>query len=163
MTQAQRRKHRGTVTDGVIQIADAGKDQLDHFQLMEQAEDSRSFIIPYSKEKHGQEFNRGNVLYKSVSNDQNELVGFIILLLDGDGHSVELRRIVIADKGKTYGSRAMRLIERVVRDELERDRIWLDVYEFNRRAQHVYENSGYRLTGTTEFEGQILKLYEKFI
>ena len=151
------------VTDGVIKIADATENQLDDFQLMEQAGDSYSFIIPYSLEKHRREFNRANVIYKSISASQNELVGFMILLLDGDGHSVELRRIVVAEKGKSYGSRAMRLIERVVRDDLERHRIWLDVFEFNHRAQHVYENCGYRLTGRTEFEGQALKLYEKFI
>ena len=119
------------------------------------------YILSYSVDKHREEFSRDDVVYKSVYDDQSELVGFVILILDPDGHSVEFGRIVIAQKGKSYGSRTVSLIERVCREELGRQRVWLDVFEFNQRAQHVYEGSGYRYFGSREHDGTVLKLSEK--
>ena len=72
-------------------------------------------------------------------------------------------RIVVAHKGRTYGSRAVALVERVCKEELGRERIWLDVFEFNPRARRVYENGGFRFFGTKRFQGKVLRLYEKAI
>ena len=152
-----------TITDRVITLADTTEDQLEIFHAMEKDEDTLPYIIPYSAEEHRQEFHRNDVVYKSVYNDQNELVGFVILILEPDGHSVEFVRIVIAEKGKSYGSRAVALIDRVCQEELGRRRVWLDVFEFNRRAQHVYENMGYQFFDTREYQGKVLKLYQKEI
>lgn len=150
-----------TVTDGVVTLADANKDQLELFHAMEKDEETLPYIISYSVERHKQDFNRNDAIYKSVYDDQSELVGFVILILDPDGHSVEFGRIVIAQKGKSYGSRAVALIEQVCKEELGRRRIWLDVFEFNQRAQRVYESKGYQFFGTRDYQGKALKLYQK--
>lgn len=149
------------LTDGVITLADATEDQLRMFHLMEKDEDTMPYIIPHSLDRHKKEFYRDGVVYKSVYDREDELVGFVILILDPDGHSVEFGRIVIAQKGCSYGSRTVSLVERVCREELNRQRVWLDVFEFNPRAQHVYEASGYRYFGSREHDGKLLRLYEK--
>src|SRR6266542_3613187 len=49
------------------------------------------------------------------------------------------------------------------RDELSRGRVWLDVFETNKRARHVYEQCGYCTFGSFEHEGKTLLLYEKAV
>ena len=151
----------GAITDGVITLADTTEDQLEIFHAMEKDEDTVPYIIPYSVEEHRHEFNRNDVIYKSVYDDKSELIGFVILVLDPDEDSIEFVRIVIAEKGKSYGSRAVALIDQVCKQELGRQRVWLDVFEFNQRAQHVYESLGYQFFGTRDYEGKVLKLYQK--
>lgn len=153
----------GAVTDNVISIRDARTDQLECFHEMEQDEGSRRYIIPYSVNKHRREFDKENVIYKSVFDEQRRLIGFVILVLDEDTRSIEQRRIVIAPKGRTYGSRALGLIEEICKQELGRERIWLDVFVFNQRARHVYENAGYTMCGMAEYRGEPLTVYEKSV
>jgi RimJ/RimL family protein N-acetyltransferase len=149
------------VTDGVITLADAREDQLELFQAMELDPDTEPFIIAESVDQHRRRFRRDDVVYKAVLDGGGYVVGFIILILDPDQRSVEFGRIVIARKGKSYGSRAVALVEQVCRRELDRRRVWLDVFEFNARARHVYESNGYRPFADAEYGGRPLKLYHK--
>jgi RimJ/RimL family protein N-acetyltransferase len=57
----------------------------------------------------------------------------------------------------------MALIDHICRDEIGRNRIWLDVFEFNPRAMRAYEQSGYREFGTRELDGKRLLLFEKSV
>ena len=134
------------VTDGVISIADARQQQLESF---------------YQMERHREEFLRAKILYKSIYATPDELIGFIILVLEPDGQSVEFRRIVVSERDKGYGRRAVALVDEICGEELGRKRVWLDVFEFNQRGRHLYESNGYRYVGASEFEGKTLRLYEK--
>ncbi len=57
----------------------------------------------------------------------------------------------------------MALAERVCREEIGRRRIWLDVFDFNARAQRVYERCDYRQFKTGELDGKPLLFYEKLV
>jgi len=48
-----------------------------------------------------------------------------------------------ADTNQGYGSDALRALIAFGFAELRRERIWLDVYDFNARARHVYERVGF--------------------
>jgi RimJ/RimL family protein N-acetyltransferase len=74
---------------------------------------------------------------------------------------VEFRRVVVADKDKGIGQLAIAAMERFCRAELERKRIWLDVFESNHRGRHVYEKLGYQRFGESSHPGGKLLLYEK--
>jgi diamine N-acetyltransferase len=87
----------------------------------------------------------------------------LILVLDSDNRSVELRRIVVTEKGHGYGKRVVSMVDEICRKELGRIRVWLDVFETNERARHVYEECGYRCFGRSEHEGKTLLLYEKTV
>ena len=130
---------------------------------MESHHDAADFVTQFSAERHRRDLRDPGIVYKSIYDGNGALIGFIILVLDADGLSVELRRIVVAPKGQGYGRRAMALTDRVCRDEIGRHRVWLDVFEFNTRAQRVYEESGYRRFGTAELDGKPLRLYEKTV
>lgn len=127
-----------------------------------EAGEARDYIIPYSLEKHQQEYVKSAVIYKAIRNGK-VLAGFVMLALDPDGVSVELRRIVVSNPGRGIGVRALEAVRALCRSELGRKRIWLDVFETNYRARHVYEKVGYSCFGKTEHEGRTLLLYETLI
>jgi RimJ/RimL family protein N-acetyltransferase len=142
-----------------IVLLQTKQEELESICRLEQGE-ARGFIIPYSLERHLLEFARPDVIYKSIE-VEGQAVGFVILVLDSDGRSVEFRRIVVSTPGRGYGRRAVELVNDICRRELGRSRVWLDVFESNHRARHVYEQCGYRQFGRSEHEGRTLLLYER--
>lgn len=149
-----------TFSDGVVSIVATRSEELPEIQAMERDDDTDPYILAYSLDKHRHEFSREDIRYKSIYVSER-IVGFVILVLDPDGRSVELARIVIAEKGASYGTRTMGLVEQVCTEELGRSRMWLDVFDYNARAQRVYRKCGYRLFGHKEHQGQRLELLEK--
>jgi RimJ/RimL family protein N-acetyltransferase len=71
-------------------------------------------------------------------------VGYVILrgLTTGSG-TIELQRIVIGLPGRGLGSRALRLVIDKVFQEYGARRLWLDVFQHNNRARHVYRKAGF--------------------
>lgn len=134
-------------------------DELPAIADLEQGR-ARDYILPYSTERHRDEFKKPEMVYKSVRADGG-WIGFVILVLDPDGRSVEFRRIVISKPGHGYGKQVLSMIDHICRDELNRNRIWLDVFETNTRARSLYERSGYTQFGKSELDGRKLFLFEK--
>jgi RimJ/RimL family protein N-acetyltransferase len=91
----------------------------------------------------------------------------MILVLEADLHSVELRRIVVANKGLGIGQTAMSALQEYCSKTLQRGRIWLDVYVFNQRGnqrgRHAYEKLGYQLFKRGEFDSRKLLYLQKSI
>lgn len=143
-----------------VKIEKAELDDLSQFAEMEQEAGTSEFVIPYSLNEHQIQFSEPNVVYLRIT-DHDVIVGFFILALEADDCSVEFRRIVVSDKGKGIGQAAIRQMEVYCRDELQRSRIWLDVFEHNQRGRHIYEKLGYKLNEKREFMGKALLLYEK--
>ena len=54
-------------------------------------------------------------------------------------------------------------MEEYCRERLGRSRIWLDVFEFNQRGQHIYQKLGYRRFDQGEVEGKVLFFYDKLL
>lgn len=142
-------------------IRDTNREELELISGMEQGE-ARNFVIPYSPERHQSEFAKPGVVYKSVWSD-GQLIGFVILVLERDGRSVEFRRIVVSKSGFGYGKQVVRMVDQICRNEFSRARVWLDVFETNHRARHVYEQCGYQQFGKSDYEGKTLLLYEKAV
>ncbi len=57
--------------------------------------------------------------------------------------NVELKRIVIAEPGQGVGRQALAAVIRKVFQEFRAHRLWLDVYQDNHRARHVYRSIGF--------------------
>ncbi|PCJ56300.1 MAG: acetyltransferase [Planctomycetota bacterium] len=144
-----------------IYIADANLSELQIFQKMECLSDTGKFIIPYSLSKHTEEYSKEEVIYKKIVNRKNNIIGFVILVLNKNEDCMEFRRIVIEEKGKGYGTDSVKLLDKLCKDEYGVQKIWLDVFEFNKRGQHIYEKCGYKYVKSVELEGETLKIYEK--
>ena len=143
-----------------LQLELAEEADLPLFLRMEQEVGTSEYIIPYGPEDHRSRYADPQVIYLRIVAD-GELAGFFILVMDPDQRSIEFRRIVVANKGLGIGQRAVDAMEAYCRDRLKRARIWLDVFEHNRRGRHIYEKLGYRKFGESVLAGRTLLLYEK--
>lgn len=75
-------------------------------------------------------------------------VGYIVLAgLKDENENIELKRIVVSEKGKGYGRKAVQIVKKLAFDELNAHRLWLDVYDFNERARKLYESEGFKIEG----------------
>jgi RimJ/RimL family protein N-acetyltransferase len=130
------------------------------FATLEQGVDTRDYIAAYSEAEHREKLTDPNVVYLRIL-ARGDLVGFFILALDPDGNSIEFRRVVVAADRRGIGQAAITAMERFCRAELDRRRIWLDVFEHNHRGRHIYEKLGYQLFGHGSHGGRPLLLYQK--
>ncbi|MBT2774280.1 GNAT family N-acetyltransferase [Halomonas sp. ISL-60] len=130
------------------------------FAAMEQAEDTKQYILPYTEVEHAQNMLAPSFVYLRIL-DADELVGFMILVLDLDMVSVEFRRIVIRAKSRGVGQSAIAEMEQFCLSVLQRQRVWLDVFEYNSRGRHIYEKLGYKNCGQGEHKGKKLLIYDK--
>ena len=78
----------------------------------------------------------------------HQAVGYLILagLCDAD-ESVEFRRIVITHKDCGYGRAALRAVKALAFEHYRAHRLWLDVREYNQRAQQLYQSEGFLVEG----------------
>ncbi len=146
----------------MIELRRAKRSQLALFSEMEQDDDTSPYILPTTLEQHRQAFALDDIIYLSIFTGA-EPGRFIILALDPDARSVELRRIVVAHKGRGTGGQAIAALESFCRTQLQRSRIWLDAYDFNRRGQRLYCGLGYIQFDQRDFEGNQLLFFEKEI
>lgn len=110
---------------------------------------NKNFIFQYSATEHQEVINDNDQLHLKTIDNQGVMVGFIILRgLQNSNLSVELKRIVINEKGKNYGKITLRLLQYLVFEKLKKHRLWLDVFTDNPRAQHVYQSVGFVVEGT---------------
>ena len=144
----------------MIKLRKAREDEISSFVEIEKLDGTSGFIIPYSVEQHHAEMHKPNVVYLSIVS-KDTLLGFIILATGDDSESVEFRRIVVASKGRGTGQSAISEMERYCADVLKCNRIWLDVFEINKRGQHIYNKLGYRQFKTGEYNGKALLYYDK--
>lgn len=144
----------------MIELRRAQLSQLPLFCEMEQDADTSPYILPTTLDQHRQAFALADIIYLTIYRDV-EAAGFIILALDADARSVELRRIVVAEKSQGTGQAAITALEDYCRQRLQRDRIWLDVFDFNRRGRRVYSGLGYSQFDQREFDGKQLFFFDK--
>jgi len=80
---------------------------------------------------------------------KGERAGYVILRgLRSANRCLELKRIVIAEPGRGLGRQVLRAIIDKAFGELAAHRLWLDVYDDNHRARHLYRSLGFVEEGT---------------
>ncbi|BFH71418.1 MAG: GNAT family protein [Paenibacillus dendritiformis] len=111
--------------------------------------DNRPFIGQWTAERHRAALTEEGVLHAVIIGKQGAPAGYMIVTgLTDPNRSVCIQRIALKEKGRGYGTEAMRLIVRWIWEQTEAHRIWLDVKEGNGRARRVYEAVGFVHEGT---------------
>jgi RimJ/RimL family protein N-acetyltransferase len=144
--------------DDGIRLRDTPADEIPAICAAEAGDAGRQ-IVPYSEEQHRQEWGKPAVVYKSVCRG-DRFIGFVILVLDPDSRSVEFRRIVVTEPDRGIGTEVVQQVLDLCRGNLGRTRVWLDVFESNARARHVYEKAGFRPFSRSAHDERALVLYE---
>ena len=74
----------------------------------------------------------------------NRPAGYMILRgLQNPHGSIEFMRIVISEKRKGLGREALRLVKQIAFEQFRAHRFWLDVRDYNVRAQNLYLSEGF--------------------
>jgi diamine N-acetyltransferase len=141
---------------GDVHLRVAGFDDVGQIAAMERLQEFRTFVGQWTEEEHCQKMANADVRYfvalsgQSEVTDarQSELAAFAILQgLTSEHRSIELKRVVVKSPGQGRGKQILReLLDRAFH-EFKAHRVWLDVFETNLRARHVYESLGFRYDG----------------
>lgn len=115
---------------------------------MERIPEYRTFVGNWPEDEHRERMASADCRYFVAAQESGELSGFAILRgLTSPHRSIRLQRIVVAIPGCGVGNTLLRGILDYVFQQLKAHRLWLDVFETNTRAQHVYESLGFRREG----------------
>ena len=145
----------------MVSVVPAKYSELARFVEIEHQVHARSFVTYSDLEVHEQQYASDNVVYLTIQSDNEAIAGFFLLNLEADGKTVEFARIAIDENHLGVGQEAIREMEQYVFTTLNRERIWLDVYEDNSRGKHVYEKLGYKHFKTEDRNGRGLLFYDK--
>ena len=128
-----------------IQLRWTTESDLDAVLPLEQDAENRLCIIPWQREQHRAACSHPDLAHLIIETRQaSRMIGFLLLAGRESPHqSIEFRRIVIADKGKGYGKEALKLVKQLVFGQWKAHRLWLDVFDDNHRARHVYASEGF--------------------
>jgi RimJ/RimL family protein N-acetyltransferase len=122
---------------------------LDFVLASERHPDNAPTVGASSEQAHRSWLAEPDVRHVIVGDGAGARVGFLILRgLMSPHDSIELFRIVINDKGRGHGRRALRWAKRFAFEESGAHRLWLDVSPFNARARGLYRSEGFVEEGT---------------
>ena len=121
----------------------ANENDLEFVVALEADRDASPFVMRWSRAQHANALTDDDQTNLIIEEDSTP-VGFVLLAgLCGRHRSVELRRIVVARKGRGLGRRALRLVLTHGFGSLGAHRIWLDVKVENERARRAYSAVGF--------------------
>lgn len=119
---------------------------LDFVVHTEHHEEQNPYITPWSKEQHRDSLQDEDVFHLIIEAvSTRKKIGYVILRgLKKQEKRIELMRIVIVEKGKGYGRETIQLLKKLVFTVYQAETLWLDVFEHNLRAQHLYQSEGFQ-------------------
>jgi len=130
---------------GRLRLRTANIDDYDFINMAERDKDSTNWVGNWSLCTRIEKFGDNNFLQTIVETNEGISVGFIDFRDMLHDTQMELKRVVITDKGKGYGKEAMYLSQKFAFEVLGKNRLYLDTKADNLRAQHVYHSTGFTL------------------
>ncbi|WP_051531010.1 GNAT family N-acetyltransferase [Clostridiisalibacter paucivorans] len=117
---------------------------------IERKKENNKFVYQWPKERHLESINNGDELHITIRDiEENEIIGYLIMAgFENFHNSLEFMRLVIDKKGYGYGKESIELIKKMSFEEYGCHRLWLDVYDDNKRAIHIYKSMGFVEEGT---------------
>ncbi|GAA4886791.1 hypothetical protein GCM10023311_07810 [Flaviramulus aquimarinus] len=131
-----------------MKLEHTSKSDLTKILEMERNFENVEFIAPYDLDRHKKVIQKKDEEHLSIFDENSRLIGFVILAgLTNINKSIEFKRIVVSEKSKGFGSKAIELIKEKCFQDYYCNRLWLDVFDFNQRAIYVYEKLGFHKEG----------------
>ena len=114
-----------------------------------------NFVGQWSEERHLQMLASRDARYYVTSSPNGTIHAFALLRgIEEASRSIELKRLVVATPGQGLGRRIMHELMHIVFDEFHAHRMYLDVYEDNDRARHLYASLGFVHEGILREAGE---------
>ena len=118
---------------------------LEFVLTLEQNPEHAALIAPWERTQHEAAIRFPDFRHFIIEGGSGlDAVGFVILIgCRSQNHSLELKRMVVRDKGEGYGRAAIKVVKKVAFDDLGAHRLWLDVKARNARAIAFYDSEGF--------------------
>lgn len=124
-------------------------DDIPALVALEQIPFASRFVGQWSEERHRTTLDGNDARYLVSEDETGQLRAYVILRgLGEDNRAIELKRIVVAVPEKGLGRRILTEVIRLVFEDLHAHRLFLDVFDDNARARHLYESLGFVYEGT---------------
>src|ERR1700748_3559596 len=115
---------------------------------VEHAPEFRQYLGRWTNTEHVAAMRDSDTRYFLAIDDGNERIGYVILRgLQSEDHNFELKRVAMRAPGRGHGRQALQLLLEIVFRDFGAHRLWLDVFETNHRAQHLYRSLGFQQDG----------------
>lgn len=145
---------------GDIEVRAASREELPLFTEMESADHARDYVGQSGLNEHDRMFGDDGYIHLTILSG-GKVAGFFLLVLEDDGESIDFRRIVVSQTDGGIGQVSITAMESWCRENTDRSRIWLNVYDFNHRGIHVYKKLGYRYFKSEKRDDKLLIYFEK--
>jgi len=132
-------------TWGLLRLRTANIDDYDFINQAERHADCTPWVNNWPLGTRIEKFGDNNFFQTIIETQDGRAVGFIDFRDMLHDAQVELKRIVIAERGKGYGKEAMYLSQKFAFEVLGRARLYLGTKPENVRARHVYHATGFSL------------------
>ena len=150
----------------VVSLRLTTPDDLDFVMQTEAAEQDSGTIGSWTRAEHQAAIESADMVHFIIERDTRTTqagpfldapqairdqrpVGYLILQDMTNAHrNIQVRRIVVAEKGQGYGRQSLKLIKKIAFETYGAYRLWLDVKPYNSRAQSLYESEGFVVEGT---------------
>lgn len=131
-----------------IYVRETKLDDLDFVIKIEGAKDNKENVFQWTRSEHIDIIDNIDTLHLIIENKNNKSVGYAIVAgLKSNNKSIELRRVVINEKNKGYGSEFLKLIKEYTFEDLGYHKLWLDFFESNKRVEALYKRNGFKKEG----------------
>jgi diamine N-acetyltransferase len=126
----------------------ATPDDIPAILALERTPMAREFVGQWSENRHRATLAGGDARYFVSETEWGEVQAYAILRgIQESSRAIELKRIVVAVPERGLGRRILSELMRIAFRELDAHRLFLDVYEDNARARHLYESLGFQYEG----------------
>jgi RimJ/RimL family protein N-acetyltransferase len=132
-------------TYGRLRLRTANINDYDFINMAEQDEDCTPWVNNWPLHSRIEKFGDNNFYQTIIETCEGQSIGFIDFRDMLHETQVELKRIVITERGKGYGKEAMYLSQKFAFEVLNRDRLYLGTKVNNARAIHLYHTTGFSL------------------
>ena len=134
--------------DPSAELRPATEQDLATILTLERTPAFHTMVGIWPEQEHRRAMRDPDVQYSMIVNATGATEGFAILRgLASPHRSIELKRFVVGAPGKGIGQRALRAIIDHAFRTLHAHRLWLDVFESNARALHIYRKAGFQQEG----------------
>lgn len=132
-----------------VRLRPTMQSDLEFVLSLERDPENLPYITPWEKIQHEAAIRFPDFRHFIIEAGPDlEAAGFLILIGCRNQHqSIELKRMVVRDKGRGFGRAALRVVKKIAFDDLGAHRFWLDVKKRNARARALYDSEGFVFEG----------------
>ncbi len=143
-----------------VSLVPTVSEDLDTILALEESPDNSPYIGHWERSQHQAAIADPDIAHLKIVLG-SKIVGYSILIgVTNPDKSIQLKRIVVTQKRRGFGRQAIRLVKKMVFEQFEAHRFWLDVMIHNTRASSLYLSEGFIEEGILR---ESLKQQDRFI